>query len=89
MEYVFESHPSVGKNFSCYIDSVEILKYVGRVPIQEQLEPELDDSEDGADDEIMKFVFEGIKKGTCELIINEHFRRELRREMIFTITVEK
>ena len=89
MEYVFESHPSVGKNFSCYIDSVEILKYVGRVPIQEQLEPELDDSEDGADDEIMKFVFEGIKEGTCELIINEHFRRELRRKMIFTITVEK
>ena len=89
MEYVFEIHPSVGKDFSCYIDSVEILKYVGRVPIQEQLEPELDDSEDGADDEIMKFVFEGLKEGTCELIINEHFRREIRRKMIFTITVEK
>ena len=104
MEYVFESYPSVGKNFSCYIDSVEILKYVGRVPIQEQLEPERDTSEEvikprkpqlekvfptGSYREIKKFIFEGIKEGTCELIINEHFRREIRHKMIFKITVEK
>ena len=102
MEYVFESYVSVGKNFSCYIDSVEILKYVGRVPIQEQLEPERDTSEEvikprrpqlekvlPIGEKIEKFIFEGIKEGTCELIIDEHFRREIRQEMVFTITVEK
>ena len=102
MEYVFEIHPSVGKDFSCYIDSVEILKYVGRVPIQEQLEPERDTSEEvikprrpqlekvlPIGEKIKKFIFEGIKEGACELIINEHFRREIRHKMIFKITVEK
>ena len=102
MEYVFEIYPSVGKDFSCYIDSVEILKYVGRVPKQEQLEPERDTSEEvikpkrpqlkkvlPTGEEIEKFIFEGIKEGTCELIIDEHFRMEIRQEMIFKITVEK
>ena len=102
MEYVFESYVSVGKNFSCYIDSVEILKYVGRVPIQK--EPKQSISEKvvgptkprlkkglptGSDRKIEKFIFEGIKEGTCELIINELFRREIRHKMIFKITVEK
>lgn len=89
MEYVFESHPSVGKDFTCYISAADVLKFIERVSIQEEPKPDASEDEDGADDEMMKFVFKGVGEGTCILEVNEIFRDEVLREMFFEITVEK